>query len=115
MIAGRHDGYVKSEDMPALVDEIRRSGAVFVFLALGSPRQELWMAEHLEACGARLCQGVGGTFDVLAGAVERAPEAWRRLHLEWLYRLVKDPKRVLRQTALPKFVVQVLAAKLKGR
>jgi N-acetylglucosaminyldiphosphoundecaprenol N-acetyl-beta-D-mannosaminyltransferase len=114
-VAGRHNGYVSAEDMPQLVEQIRSSGAVIVFLALGSPRQELWMAEHLEACGARLCQGVGGTFDVLAGHVERAPAIWRRLNVEWLYRLLSDPRRLLRQTALPRFAALVIWHKLFGR
>ncbi len=114
-VAGRHNGYVSAEDMPQLVEQIRSSGAVIVFLALGSPRQELWMAEHLEACGARLCQGVGGTFDVLAGHVERAPAIWRRLNVEWLYRLLSNPRRLLRQTALPRFAGLVLWHKLIGR
>lgn len=115
IVSGRRNGYVAAEEMPALVEEIRASGAVIVFLALGSPRQELWMAEHLEACGAKLCQGVGGTFDVLAGHVERAPAVWRRLNLEWLYRLLSDPRRLLRQTALPRFAGMVVWDKLFGR
>jgi N-acetylglucosaminyldiphosphoundecaprenol N-acetyl-beta-D-mannosaminyltransferase len=114
-IAGRQDGYVKPDDMPAVVERIRESRAVFLFLALGSPRQELWMAEHLDACGVKLCQGVGGTFDVLAGRVKRAPLIWRKYHLEWLYRLLAEPKRLLRQTALPMFAMLVLKEKLKRR
>lgn len=114
-IAGRRNGYVAADEMPALVEEIRDSRAVIVFLALGSPRQELWMAEHLEACGARLCQGVGGTFDVLAGHVPRAPAIWRRFNAEWLYRLLSNPRRLLRQTALPRFAALVLWHKLLGR
>ena len=70
------------------------------------------MAEHLAACGAKLCQGVGGTFDVLAGEVKRAPEAWRRRHVEWLYRMLSDPRRFLRLSALPAFAFLVLKEKL---
>jgi N-acetylglucosaminyldiphosphoundecaprenol N-acetyl-beta-D-mannosaminyltransferase len=70
------------------------------------------MEEYLPKLNIRVCQGVGGTFDVIAGHVKRAPRVFRQLHLEWFYRLMANPRRLLRQTALPKFVFQVLYAKL---
>jgi len=110
-IAGRHHGYVPDADMESVVRAINDSGAEILFLALGSPRQELWMRRHLSALTAvRLCQGVGGTFDVLAGAVRRAPRVFIRLNLEWLYRLLAQPQRLLRQSALPRFALQVGSA-----
>ena len=112
-IRGRHDGYVSDENMTGIVEAINASGATILFLALGSPRQELWMQQYLpQLQHVRLCQGVGGTFDVLAGTVRRAPAAFIHLHLEWLYRLLSQPNRILRQTALPRFALQVLTAAL---
>jgi N-acetylglucosaminyldiphosphoundecaprenol N-acetyl-beta-D-mannosaminyltransferase len=109
-IAGRHHGYGSEADMERVVGSINASGAAVLFLALGSPRQELWMGRYLGRLEVRLCQGVGGTFDVLAGTVKRAPRAFIRLHLEWLYRLLCDPRRLSRQSALPKFALRVLSA-----
>lgn len=112
-IAGRRNGYATPDEMEALVDEINASGALLLFVALGSPRQELWMQTHLDRLEVKAIQGVGGTFDVLAGNVRRAPAVFRRLHVEWLYRLLSNPRRLLRQTALPKFAALVLARLFK--
>jgi N-acetylglucosaminyldiphosphoundecaprenol N-acetyl-beta-D-mannosaminyltransferase len=114
-VVGRHHGYVSESDMDRIVADINASGAMILFLALGSPRQELWMARYLAQTHVRLCQGVGGTLDVLTGSVRRAPAAFIKLHLEWLYRLLSQPRRLLRQRALPKFALQVLAAALAGQ
>ena len=100
--------------MPALVERINASGADILFVALGSPRQEMWMDAHLDSLDVRICQGVGGTFDVLAGRVRRAPVIFQRMHLEWLYRLLSQPGRLFRQTALPKFVFRVMRKRLLG-
>ena len=80
-IAGTHDGYFQ-EDGP-VIEDIRRSGADCVFVCLGAPKQELWMAKHGEAAGARLLCGLGGSLDVFAGVVERAPKFWSDHGLEW--------------------------------
>jgi N-acetylglucosaminyldiphosphoundecaprenol N-acetyl-beta-D-mannosaminyltransferase len=82
---------------------------------MGFPRQEFWLAEHLRRSGAGAGIGVGGSFDVISGKVERAPQAWRRFGLEWLYRLVKEPARWRRQLALPQFVLLVLRERLQNR
>jgi len=112
-ITGYSDGYVKDQDMNNLIDDINQSQAQILFIALGSPGQELWMNKHMESLShVRVCQGVGGTFDVLAGNVKRAPKLFLRLNLEWLYRLLTNPKRLIRQTALPKFIIQVFRKKL---
>lgn len=111
-IAGGRDGYVKDEEMPNLIDEINASAAQILFIALGSPRQELWMEKYLPQLNVKICQGVGGTFDVIAGKVKRAPLIFRKMQLEWFYRLASQPRRLLRQTALPKFVAQVIRKRL---
>jgi N-acetylglucosaminyldiphosphoundecaprenol N-acetyl-beta-D-mannosaminyltransferase len=113
-IAGRSNGYVPPEKMDGLVDQINQSGAQVLFLALGSPRQEKWYASHRDALtNVRVCQGIGGTLDTIAGKVKLAPENWQRLGLEWLYRLLSEPSRIKRQRVLPVFAVQVLWARLK--
>ena len=104
-IAGTHDGYFK-EDGP-VVEEIRRSGADVVFVCLGAPKQELWMAKNGSATGAHLLCGLGGSLDIFAGVVERAPKFWSDHGLEWFYRLCKEPRRIGRMMKLPLFLVHV--------
>ncbi len=113
-IVGSQHGYYSDDEIPALIDQINDSEADVLFVALGSPRQELWMEEYLPKLNVKVCQGVGGTFDVIAGKVKRAPALFLKMHMEWLYRLLAQPKRLLRQTALPKFVYLVFKQKLFG-
>ncbi len=103
-IAGVRNGYFAPEESAQIAAEIRASGAALLLAGLGSPRQERWLAEFLAATGAGAGIGVGGSFDVIGGRAERAPVIWRRLGVEWLYRLVKEPQRWRRQLALPYFV-----------
>lgn len=113
-IAGRSHGYVPEEEMEALVGRINESKARILFLALGSPKQEQWMSKYLGRLEqVRVCQGIGGTLDVLAGTVKRAPELYCRLGLEWLYRLISEPKRLARQKVLPVFAFRVAREKLR--
>ncbi|MHB8177207.1 MAG: WecB/TagA/CpsF family glycosyltransferase [Vulcanimicrobiaceae bacterium] len=107
-IAGTRDGYFEPERSGQIAGEIARSGAALLFVGMGSPRQEFWLAEWLGTSAAGVGLGVGGSFDVLSGRVARAPAAWRRLGLEWLYRLVNEPSRWRRQLALPYFLWLVL-------
>ena len=104
-IAGTHDGYFK-EDGP-VVAAIRQSGADVVFVCLGAPKQEKWMAKNGTATGARLLCGLGGSLDVFAGVVERAPKFWTDHGLEWFYRLCKEPRRIGRMMKLPLFLIHV--------
>lgn len=113
VVCGARDGYFK-EDGP-VVDAVREAGADLVFVCLGAPKQEKWIAAHGEAAGARLYVGLGGSLDVFAGKVERAPERFQKLGLEWLYRLVKEPSRVGRMAKLPLFLVSALGARLRGK
>jgi N-acetylglucosaminyldiphosphoundecaprenol N-acetyl-beta-D-mannosaminyltransferase len=103
-IAGTRNGYLREDETTAVVRAIAASGAKLLFAGLGSPRQEYWLAEHLGETGCGVGIGVGGSFDVIAGRIERAPRLVRRLGLEWLYRLIKEPRRWRRQLALPRFV-----------
>ena len=111
-IAGTHDGYFK-EDAP-VVEAIAASGADCVFVCLGAPKQERWMAQYGTATGARLLVGLGGSLDGFAGTVERAPEGWQRLGLEWLYRLKKEPWRWKRMIRLPLVLWYALLGRLRG-
>ena len=111
-ICGTHDGYFQ-EDAP-VVEEIRRAGAHVVFVCLGAPKQEYWMVKNGPATGARLMAGLGGSLDVFAGVVERAPESWQRLGLEWLYRLTREPKRIGRMARLPLFLVSAVGERGKA-
>lgn len=106
--AGSHHGYFTSADDASIVAQIRASGANVLLAGLGSPKQELWLAQNLAATGCNVGIGIGGTLDVLAGNVQRAPEIWQKLGLEWFYRLVREPWRWRRQLALPAFFILAL-------
>lgn len=106
-VAGYTNGYEKDE--AALVQRIRDSGAKIIFVALGSPKQELWIKRNLtNLTNVLVFQGVGGSFDVFSGTVKRAPAFFRRFGLEWLYRLASNPSRLKRQMNLPIFLLKVL-------
>lgn len=113
VVCGTHDGYFK-EDGPA-VQMIREAHADVVFVCLGAPKQEKWIAANGQATGARLLAGLGGSLDVFAGKVERAPERFQKLGLEWMYRLIKEPSRIGRMAKLPLFLVSAAGARLRGR
>lgn len=116
LIAGRSDGYVKESEMEGLINKINTSKAEVLFIALGSPKQEIWYSKyHARLEHVKVCQGIGGTLDTIAGNVKRAPDIWCRLSLEWLYRLLADPRRIKRQKVLPLFAAQVLLARFHGK
>lgn len=112
-IAGRANGYIKDDEMDDLVRRINQSGASVLFIALGSPKQEKWVASYKDSLThVRVCQCVGGTLDTITGKVKRAPEIWCRYNVEWLYRLLSEPKRIKRQKYLPLFLILVLRQKI---
>jgi len=111
-VAGTRNGFYTFDDEAQIVEAIRTSGAGLLFVGLGSPRQEMWLGRNLAATACGAAVGVGGSFDVLSGRVERAPQVWRRLGLEWLYRLIREPQRFRRQLALPYFVWLVTLERL---
>jgi N-acetylglucosaminyldiphosphoundecaprenol N-acetyl-beta-D-mannosaminyltransferase len=106
-VAGQRNGYFSRDEQQDLADEIHDSRARILFVAMGFPRQEEFIARYLDSMGVSLAIGVGGSFDVLAGKAPRAPDWFVRHGLEWLYRLFKEPRRVKRMTALPKFIFAV--------
>ncbi|MDO8587777.1 MAG: WecB/TagA/CpsF family glycosyltransferase [Armatimonadota bacterium] len=112
-IAGTHDGFF-TDDTP-VVEEIRRSGAAALFVAMGIPKQEKWIAAHLGELGVLVAIGIGGSFDVFSGNVRRAP-AWMRNHgLEWLHRLISNPRKISKVAHLPRFALMALRERLISR
>jgi len=114
-IAGTRDGYFPDSESGDIARLIRESGARIVFSGIGSPRQELWLHYWLAATGCAVGIGVGGSLDVISGRVKRAPRFFRALHTEWLYRLLREPRRWRRQLALPRFVMLILGEAVRNR
>lgn len=99
-------GYFSREEEPAILEQIRDFKPDLLLIGLGAPRQEFWMFSHLDLNTVSI--GVGGSFDALAGITKRAPQWIQDIHLEWLYRLIKQPSRLKRQLVLPRFAWKVL-------
>ena len=113
VLCGTQDGYFKDEEEVLLKVSAARPDLLFV--CLGAPKQEKWMARWGKHTGARMAIGLGGCLDVFAGNVERAPESWQKLGLEWAYRLKKEPKRIGRMAKLPLVLVKAAGARIKGK
>lgn len=117
-VTGTHHGYFGPEEERRVLAKIRAAEPDILVVALGAPKQELWLTRHKGELTARVALGVGGSLDVLAGRVKRAPRLFRRLGLEWLYRILRQPERWRRAVFLPRFVLAVLAeglARKRGR
>lgn len=112
---GVQDGYFHPEDAAAVIEGIRASGADLVLVAMGNPIQELWLAQHLEATGCTLGFGVGALFDFVTGEAPRAPALVRKLRLEWVFRLLQEPRRLARRYLVgnPLFLARVLRQKTR--
>lgn len=107
-VAGSRHGYFQADEESRIVQEIKKTRPDLLFVALGAPKQEIWIDRRLEETGASVAIGVGGSFDVLAGRVRRAPRWVRHLRLEWLARLFRQPSRWRRQMVLPLFAWTVI-------
>ena len=112
VISGTHDGYFT--DDAGIIAEINRSGAAFLVVCLGAPRQEKWIAAHRHELNVKLAGGFGGSVDIFAGTAKRAPKIFVRLGLEWFYRLCREPRRIGRMMKLPKFVFGTIAVRMRG-
>ena len=108
-IVGTADGYFK--DDAAAAAKVRESGADLLFVCLGAPKQEIFMQKYGEATGAHLMMGLGGSLDVFAGNVKRAPKIYQDMNLEWFYRLMNNPSRIGRMMKLPLFLIHVIGEK----
>lgn len=115
-VVGTRHGYFDAADTQAVVEAVRASGATLLLVAMGNPAQELWISRHLVATGAEAAFGVGALFDFLAGEVSRAPALVRRTRLEWVWRLMLEPKRLFRRYVLgnPRFLMRVMRRRLFG-
>lgn len=113
VISGTSDGYF-SDDGP-IIEKIKDAAPDLLLVCLGAPKQELWMAKMSGKLPVGLMVGLGGSLDVFAGTVKRAPEAWQKLDLEWLYRLIKEPRRIGRMMKLPLFVIEAAGERLRGK
>ena len=113
VLCGVHDGYFQDSDPVAR--EVAQAQPDLLFVCLGAPKQEKWIARFGLLTGAKLAIGLGGALDVFAGNVERAPEQWQKLGMEWAYRLVKEPKRIGRMAKLPLVLVKAAGRRASGR
>ncbi len=113
VIAGTADGYFR-DDGP-IIDQINKAKPDFLMVCLGAPKQECWMASNKEKLDIGIMAGLGGSLDVFAGTVARAPISWQKLHLEWLFRLVKEPRRITRMIKLPLFLFAVIGLRIRGK
>lgn len=111
-IVGTRNGYFTPEEESSIVEQINAANPDILFVCLGAPAQEKWIARNSDKMNVKVLMGVGGSLDVIAGTAERAPDAWCDKGLEWLYRLIKQPSRFWRMLALPKFGLTVI---FKGR
>ena len=104
-IVGTRNGYFESDEEERIIDEINSRNADILLAALGAPKQERFIYKYKEKLKTKIAMGVGGSLDVLAGRVKRAPVFYQKTGLEWFYRLIKDPKRFMRIMKLPKFII----------
>jgi len=112
-IAGSQGGYFKASS--AVVEQINDSGADLLFVAMGTPRQELWISEHMPHLKPTFYMGIGGSLDVVSGASKRAPALFQKTGTEWMFRLLLQPSRLRRQMVLPLFAIEIFRARLATR
>lgn len=103
-IVGCYHGYFKKEDTVKILNMIKASNADIILVGMGNPRQEFWLADNLEATGCRLALGVGALFDFVTEQVRRAPPSIRSARLEWVYRLIQEPRRLWRRYLVGNFL-----------
>ncbi|MGL5440377.1 MAG: WecB/TagA/CpsF family glycosyltransferase [Filifactoraceae bacterium] len=121
ILAGTHHGYYKGmhcghkghpEEVEVL-NEIKGKNVDMLFIGFGAPKQEMFIDEYKNVLGAKILMGVGGSFDVISGNIERAPQIYQKMGMEWFYRGIKEPWRFKRMAKLPKFVINVCIHKEK--
>jgi N-acetylglucosaminyldiphosphoundecaprenol N-acetyl-beta-D-mannosaminyltransferase len=110
-IVGYRDGYFTPAEASNVCDEIRAAQPDILFVAMGSPQKEYWIADHRDELGVPLSMGVGGAVDVIAGVTKRAPRWMQQAGLEWFYRLVQEPRRLWRRYFLTNVHFSVLLAR----
>lgn len=117
LIVGSHDGYFDINNCEELLQDINKTKSYAIFVAMGAPRQEIFIANYMDRLDCTVFMGVGGSFDIYAEKVKRAPVWMIKSGLEWLYRVSKEPFRIKRLPVIPKFILKVFSNKyiIKGR
>ncbi|HFE38585.1 MAG TPA: glycosyltransferase [Gammaproteobacteria bacterium] len=116
-LVGRHHGYFSSDEEEGIAKKIADAEPDILFVAMTSPKKEHFLARWSGVINVPITHGVGGSFDVMAGKVERAPEIWQKLGLEWLYRVKQEPGRLWKRYFVTNtlFIWMVFKAKLLGK
>lgn len=114
-VLGRQHGFFDQSVELQIVDEIATLSPDILVVALGAPKAEFWIHKFKNKLNVRVAIGVGGSLDIIAGTVKRAPAIWHKLNVEWLYRLINQPSRWRRQLRLPRFVIKALLFKENNR
>ena len=112
-ILGSRDGYFEMDNCEDILKEIEEVNPKVLFVAMGCPRQELFIAKYMYRLPCKVFMGVGGSFDIIAGNVKRAPKWMIKIGMEWLYRVIKEPFRIKRLASIPKFIIMVIKYKRK--
>jgi N-acetylglucosaminyldiphosphoundecaprenol N-acetyl-beta-D-mannosaminyltransferase len=107
-VAGCYAGSPRQEEEEEIVARVRQAKPDVLFVAYGAPQQDLWIARNQARVGVAVALGVGGSFDFIAGVAQRAPDWVQRAGLEWMHRLMREPRRIRRQMAIPRFMALVL-------
>ena len=115
IVAGFQNGYFKEEESEVIVQEIHKSRADILFVAFSSPKKEYWIQQYKEQLNVPFMMGVGGSFDIVAGKTKRAPNWMQKMGLEWLYRLVQEPKRMFSRYVIgnTEFIINVIKEKIR--
>jgi len=111
-VKGAHHGYFSAEEEDSIIEKINGSGSEILLVGLGAPKQEKWIHRNASRLNCKVAIGVGGSIDVLAGTAALAPEFMRKAGLEWLFRLIKEPRRFKRMLDLPRFMLLSIKRRL---
>jgi len=112
-VSGVHSGNPSQTE--EIIEAINKSKASILMVAYGMPKQEYWIYNNLNRTNCKIAIGVGGTFDFIAGTRRRAPKWMQKTGLEWLYRLIKEPRRIIRQLSIPHLMIKVLKYKINEK
>lgn len=110
-ILGRHNGFFDLKNCDEIINEINELNPYALFVAMGSPRQEMFISEYMHILNSTIFMGVGGSLDIFSGEIKRAPKWMINIGFEWLYRVSKEPWRIKRLSSIPKFLVKVIQNK----
>lgn len=114
-ILGSHDGFFDLDNCEEILEGIEKVNPHVLFVAMGCPRQEIFIVKYMDRLPCSIFMGVGGSFDIVAGNLKRAPKWMINIGLEWLYRVLKEPFRIKRLSAIPEFILMVLKDKYKRK